>query len=513
MSEVIYLKKSDQKVPRPTEKDNNKILSVVDGKPAWVPVTDFVQSSVPLKDVNFYDYDGKVVASYSLEEAQNLTSLPEAPAHKGLVFQGWNWNLDDINRLNNPMNIGAIYATDDGKTRLYISIYDDAVSTISFYFSQTVSNGVTINWGDGTAIKTSSATGSIKMSHTYARAGAYAIELSVSDGCVMSFNNNVFETNVSEPYGKILQYANIGKNVVSIGLNAFSRCYSLTSITIPNSVTSIDNSAFYNCYSLTSITIPNGVTRISSNTFSYCLSLTSITIPNSVTSIDNSALNTCISLTSITIPNSVTSIDRSAFSNCNSLTSITIPNGVTNIGNFTFSYCYSLTSITIPNSVRSISSNAFTSCQSLTSITIPNSVRSIANNVFYSCYSLTNITIPNGVTKIDRNTFYNCYSLTSITIPNSVTSIGSNTFYNCNSLTSITIPNSVTSIESKSFYNCSCIVRYHLRGTTPPTLSATDAFTGIFSRCIIYVPKGCLEAYQTATNWSYYSNYMQEEVI
>ena len=352
MSEIIYLKKSDQKVPRPTEKDNNKILSVVDGKPAWVPVTDFVQSSVPLKDVNFYDYDGKVVASYSLEEAQNLTSLPEAPAHKGLVFQGWNWNLDDINTLTNPMNVGAMYTTDDGKTRLYINIYDDAVSTISLRFSQNISNGVAINWGDGTAINTRSGTGSIKMSHTYARAGAYVIELSVSDGCVMSFNNSVFGSDASKPYGKILQYANIGNGVANIGLSAFGYCYSLTSITIPN-----------------------------------------------------------------------------------------------------------------------------------------------------------------GVTKIDRNTFYNCYSLTSITIPNGVTSIGSSAFNNCPSLTSITIPNSVTSIESKAFNNCSGIVRYHLRGTTPPTLSATDAFTGIFSNCIIYVPKGYLEAYQTATNWSYYSSYMQEEVI
>ena len=490
MSEVIYLKKSDQKVPRPTEKDNNKILSVVDGKPAWVPVTDFVQSSVPLKDVNFYDYDGKVVASYSLEEAQNLTSLPEAPAHKGLVFQGWNWNLDDINTLTNPMNIGAIYTTDDGKTRLYISIYDDAVSTISFYFSQTVSRGVTINWGDGTAIKTSSATGSIKMSHTYASAGDYVIELSVFNGCVMRFDNNVFEADVSKPYGKILQHVNIGKSVDSIGNSAFNRCYSLTSITIPNGVKRINSSAFSDCHSLTSIMIPNGATSIGANAFFNCISLTSITIPNGVTSIGVNVFYGCRSLTSIMIPNSVRSIDRYAFSNCNSLTSITIPNSVTSIGD-----------------------NAFYICNSLTSITIPNSVASISNNAFYNCYSLTSITIPNSVRSIYNSAFYNCYSLTSITIPNSVTSIGNNAFNNCPSLTSITIPNSVTSIGSKAFYNCSGIVRYHLRGTTPPTLSATDAFTGIFSKCIIYVPKGCLEAYQTATNWSYYSSYMQEEVI
>ena len=41
MDEIIYLKKSDQKVPRPTKEDNNKVLSVVDGKPAWVSITKF----------------------------------------------------------------------------------------------------------------------------------------------------------------------------------------------------------------------------------------------------------------------------------------------------------------------------------------------------------------------------------------------------------------------------------------------------------------------------------------
>jgi hypothetical protein len=52
---------------------------------------------------------------------------------------------------------------------------------------------------------------------------------------------------------------------------------------------------------------------------------------------------------------------------------------------------------------------------------------------------------------------------------------------------------------------------YHLKPTTPPTLGNTNAFYNIPTDCIIYVPKGCLEAYQNATNWSTYAKYMQEE--
>ncbi|MDO4563567.1 MAG: leucine-rich repeat protein, partial [Clostridia bacterium] len=42
-----------------------------------------------------------------------------------------------------------------------------------------------------------------------------------------------------------------GCSVTAIGDYAFCRCYSLISISIPDSVTSIGDYAFYRCYSLT----------------------------------------------------------------------------------------------------------------------------------------------------------------------------------------------------------------------------------------------------------------------
>jgi hypothetical protein len=48
---------------------------------------------------------------------------------------------------------------------------------------------------------------------------------------------------------------------------------------------------------------------------------------------------------------------------------------------------------------------------------------------------------------------------------------------------------------------------YHILPTTPPT-AGTTIFNYIPSDCIIYVPKGHLTDYQTATNWSTYASYM-----
>ena len=65
------------------------------------------------------------------------------------------------------------------------------------------------------------------------------------------------------------------------------------------------------------------MTRIEDETFLACYSLESVTIPNSVTSIGEHAFNDCISLQSITIPNSVTSIGEYAFDGCYNLKKVT----------------------------------------------------------------------------------------------------------------------------------------------------------------------------------------------
>ena len=101
----------------------------------------------------------------------------------------------------------------------------------------------------------------------------------------------------------------------------------------------------------------------------------------------------------------------------------------------------------------------------------------IGNSAFDGCFSLTQINIPNGVTSIGIYAFSRCYSLTQINIPDGVTSIGNSAFNNCYSLCDILL-------ESK------------------PTLSNTNAFSGLPAIYRIYVPRADFSWFETATNWS-----------
>lgn len=309
-------------------------LAEMPGKIAAIQTGGSGSSSTIQNDINFYDYDGTLIASHSLSEAQSLTALPDAPIHEGLTFQGWNYTLEKVKAFTRPMNVGAMYITNDGKTRLHIRIATEGRMNVPLYISQTVANGVTIDWGDGSATETLAGTGNVNTTHTYASIGNYTITLDPVGSCTLGFG---------------------------------------------------DGSS------------------------SHCVL------------------------------------------------------GSTN------------------------------------------------NNGRIYCNFLKSVRIGDGVTSIGSNAFYYCNSLASINIPDGITSIGSNAFYECGSLAIFTIPESVTSIGTGALQNCYGMAEYNLKPTTPPALSAINTFRGIPSDCIIYVPHGCLEAYQNATNWATYASYMREE--
>ena len=341
-------------------------------------------SSAERKDVNFYDYDGSIVASYTISEFAALSALPANPSHDGLTAQGWsmpsNWTLADAKtyvNTNGKADWGQMYTTASGVTEIDVEFTDP--NRKSPYMTLAVNGTASIDWGDGSAAETVTGT-SLTMrkntsQHVYPAVGKYTIKIAATTGSWGFYGTSTYfllyktgTANYNRVYSNCIQSVRIGAGCTSIGQYAFIYCCSLASVTIPNSVTSIGQYAFQYCYNLHGVTIPSGVTSIGQHAFAYDYALASITIPSSVTSIEQNAFYYCFALASITIPSSVTSIGNSAFNYCYALTDITIPGTVTSIGSNAFYYCFALASITIPSLVTSIASKAFQYCYGLGSI-------------------------------------------------------------------------------------------------------------------------------------------------
>lgn len=442
--------RSSYVVVEPLSVTSNGTYTAESGK-AYNPVTVNIQPARP-KDVNFYDYDGTVVASYTKQEFLALAEMPANPTHERLTAQGWNYSLANAKAYVTAygvLNVGQMYITDDRKTRLHIRLEEGRLNPeVGLGLNGTAA----IDWGDGSELDTITGTSlstAIYKGHVYTSAGEYAISIEITDGKALFFG--------ASSYTYILRKAGGTDNENYVYFNT------LLSIHLGLNM-DIGGYAFYGCYALTSITIPDSVTLISNN----------------------------------------------AFNNCYSLTNITIPDGVMTIGVSAFQNCYSLASITIPDSVISIANNTFKNCYSLTSINIPDSISSTGTGVFNSCYSLARITIPDSVTSIVNSVFASCYPLASITIPDSVMTIMSSAFNNCYSLTNITIPDSVTSIDSGAFQNCSGLGFIKFKSTTPPAVGR-DAFYNVPTDCIIYVPTGTIETYKATANMPNPSTYTYVE--
>ena len=216
----------------------------------------------------------------------------------------------------------------DGNTYIWITLQEGRTSPM---FGVCPKGTVTVDWGDGTTpdVLTGTSVTSVQWTptHEYATAGDYVIKLIV-DGemgfygssstnqhsAILRYSSGADRRN--SVYQNSVQKVEAGNGVTSIGSYAFSSCYSLASVTIPDSVTSIEESAFSDCYSLASVTIPDSVTSIEDSAFYSCRSLASVTIPDRVTSIEESAFSSCYSLASVTITDSVTSIGSYAFIRC-----------------------------------------------------------------------------------------------------------------------------------------------------------------------------------------------------
>lgn len=142
----------------------------------------------------------------------------------------------------------------------------------------------------------------------------------------------------------------------------------------------------------------------------------------------------------------------------------------------------------------------------------------------------------NGVVKIGKESFFGCTNFAAALVLPSLTALGNyafcksgitkvldlgsvNTIYgywaaeglmgdfsNCPNLEMVILPDTVAAIKNYAFFRSAKLRNVIVKASTPPALENKDAFNGVDSNFIIYVPDASVAAYREATNWSSYAS-------
>ena len=214
-------------------------------------------------------------------------------------------------------------------------------------------------------------------------------------------------------------------------------------------------------------------------------------------------------------------------SRCSCITGVTSWGDITVLANYAFYGCTNLTLTSLPSTVV-IANYAFYQCTSLALTSLPDSITSIGSYAFYGCTNLALTSLPDSITGIGNYAFYNCLQVDASELPLSLEYLGDSAFYMYSDGTSsvmynatITIPSGLKEIGDGAFCYYSgntyaLFATLNVLATEPPScISSTgylfgDAMTTSSSTPTIIVPKGCSDAYKSATGWSEYSRWITE---
>ena len=431
-------------------------------------------AKVEPKDVNFYDYDGTLVYSYTKKEFGLMTALPANPMHEGLIGQGWNWQFANAKayvQKYGVCEIGAMFITDDGKTRAVIDIGETERLTATLQFTQSASNVVTVDWGDGTPTETAEEI-QASLNHTYAQAGRYTITLEVAEGANYQIGNSGTYTGGFIGMGKHYSGRSILKELY-VGAN----------------VTTVSGYGLWHQTNLELLTLPLAINTIATRGLEALIHLKALVIPSGVTVMEDYVCRCNYAMEVLCLPDTLKNI-KSAFMTCVAVKRVTIPEGVTSIGLSAFQRCFSAVCINVPDTATVIGASAFASCYSLRSLNLPVGLTELNQQVCRQCHNLFGVVIPEGVTKIKEMAFSGCFGVEDLTIPSTV-----------------------TTIERFAFLYLDGAKHIHVKATTPPVLEPTGfTSTNLVSITVPYSEDhSVLNAYLAAIGWSALGDIISEE--
>ena len=358
-------------------------------------------------DVNFYDYEGTILYSYTWDEFVAKNEMPPLPTHhERLTCQEWNYTLEEVLEQGGRCDVGAIYIPTDGNTHIFLK-NTKTKGSIYIKGTQSKDNCVEVNWGDGTIERFPGTT--VVYSHEYDNIDNIEIILAVDDGCTL--------LNLQLDYSYCVKEMWIGDKTMIAGSSILnSSCekivypktttFKIATTFMGDFYTTHINLPKYNGYSIhtfqssgvRTVSIPNNVTSLSENWFNGVKTLQYLHIGSNITTIKGSFITSTTNLYDISVSknNPYFYIDKNSLMDNRIMTLVKsttigeIPDNTLIIGTFAFAGNKTIRSINIPSSVHTIGNGAFNSCSALGPIVyIPKNVTTIVTNAFIECIKIT----------------------------------------------------------------------------------------------------------------------------
>ena len=166
--------------------------ATLDSYPALVDSIPSGGGRVVEKDVNFYDYDGTCLYSYTKQEFLALSEMPTLPDHtdEGLVSDEWTGTLAEAKNVVSKCgfcDLGACFYPSDGKSSIYIHLEQSDLDYELAVCNLVSGKTLYVDWGDNTEVSTTTTYNSLTtLTHTYSNTGDFIIKV-YSDNSAYTF--------------------------------------------------------------------------------------------------------------------------------------------------------------------------------------------------------------------------------------------------------------------------------------------------------------------------------------
>lgn len=263
------------------------------------------------------------------------------------------------------------------------------------------------------------------------------------------------------------------KSTKRIGKYCFSGAHALRKVVVYDNVEEIDSCAFQDS-GITDMEIPESVTRLHGGVFALCHNLQHFKWPAHLPIIPPQTF-TGSRLQEIELPVGLKEIGDQSLG-LTSLTHINIPETVEKIGIQALA-SFKGDTIIVPNSVREIDIQAFVGTNA--KYAILSSQLSVVPTQLFAMSEIEEVYFPEGVKKVENEVFWDCKKMRKLVLPSTLESFDDYMF----------------SVKLDQLW---CYA------PEPPACNAmmvNPYYNNLSSHCLLYVPQGSLELYQSHPQW------------